>query len=140
MLRGGIMGENLNEWIRRMLQQKGWSMRELGRRSGLSHPYISNVLAGKQEPGIKFYQGMSKAFDLTLSQVERLDREGVAPNDLESLDDTLTLKEAWEAMNRLSSEEQKEVLRYMNYLISLEKSGSLPDDEGDEGDEISAKE
>lgn len=134
------MGENLNEWIKRMLQEKGWSMRELGRRSGLDPSTISRVLSGQTGATGDFYYGIMKAFDLTLSQIERLDQKGIAPDDLESLDETLTLREAWDIMSRLNSEKQKEVLRYVKYLITLEKSGSLPDDEGDEGDENSTKE
>ena len=134
------MGENMNEWIKRMLREKGWSMRELSRRSGLDPSTISRVLSGQTGATRDFYYGIMKAFDLTLSQVERLDSEGIAPDDLESLDDTLTLREAWDIMSRLNPEKQKEVLRYVRYLITLEKSGSLPDDEGDEGDENSTKE
>ncbi len=134
------MGENMNEWIKRMLQEKGWSMRELSRRAGLSAPYISNVLAGKQEPGMKFYQGIGKAFDLTLSQVERLDSEGIAPDDLESLDDTLTLREAYEIMSRLNSQQQRELIRYAWYLLTRGENalGGFESDEG--GEEKSAKE
>lgn len=137
------MGENLNEWIRRMLQEKGWSMREFCRRSGLSSGYASEVISGKVNPGPKFYQGVVKAFDLTLTQVERLDQEGIEP---ESINDApLSLREAWEIMSQLTVKQQWEVLRYMRYLMTLSDDESdefVFDDENigdEEGDEKPAK-
>lgn len=135
------MGENLNEWIKRMLQEKGWSMRELGRRSGLSGSFISRVLDQKNEPGDKFYRGIAKAFDLTADAVERLDRDGVQP---ESIDDApITLREAWEIMSKLNLRQQWELLRYARYLSTLSDGdadsfvfdGEVGDDEDQIGDE-----
>lgn len=132
------MGENLNEWIRRMLQEKGWSMRELGRRSGLSGSFISRVLDQKNEPGDKFYRGIAKAFDLTADAVERLDRDGVQP---ESIDDApITLREAWEIMSKLNLRQQWELLRYARYLSTLSDDDAdefvFDDEVGDDGDQI----
>lgn len=128
------MGENLNKWIRRMLQEKGWSVRELGRRSSLSHSYISNVMKGRQEPGIKFYRGLSDALGVSIDSIERLDREGVEPGQVDNLDDDLTLSEAMEIMKRLTPEGRKELLKYALLLTSRYLRGLEPDDEAETGE------
>lgn len=133
------MGENINTWLKRMLKDRGWSVRELGRRAGLSHGYVSNVLTGRQEPGAKFYRGIAKAFDLTIDQIERLDREGIEPDDIDALGDPMTLKEAYQIMSRLTSEQQKEALRYLRYLRSLETSAETPHESDDTTDDTPTK-
>lgn len=132
------MGENLNEWIKRMLQEKGWSIRELSRRAEMGHSTISNVLSGRHEPGDKFYRGIAKAFDLTADAVERLDRDGVQP---ESIDDApITLREAWEIMSKLNLRQQWELLRYARYLSTLSDDDAdefvFDDEVGDDEDQI----
>ena len=133
------MGENLNQWIRRMLKEKGWSMRELGRRSGLDPSTISRVLSGKTKPTGDFYYGISKAFGVTTESIERLDIEGIEPGDIGSLDEKMTLREAYDIMKRLSTEDQKELIRYAWYLLTRKDvSGFSGDEEG--GKDKSAKE
>lgn len=73
------MGEKLNKWTIDNLNSNGWSMSELARRGELNQSYVSSVLSGKSQPGSKFYVGISKAFEIPLDQIERLDREGIAP-------------------------------------------------------------
>jgi len=124
------MGEELNSWLEGMLKQTGWSVRELARRAEVSQSYTSRVLSGKQEPGAKFYRGIAKAFDLTMDQVERLDREGVEPDDLDALGDEMTLREAYEIMKRLTPDKQKDLLRYARYIKTL-PDDELPDDDDD---------
>ena len=128
------MGENLNEWIKRMLQEKGWSMRELSKRSGLSSSYVSNVVMGKRQPGIKFYQGISRAFGVSMDSIERLDREGIEPGQVDDLDDDLTLSEAIRIMEKLTPEGRKELLKYALLLTSRYLRGLEPGDEAETGE------
>jgi len=121
------MGEELNSWLEGMLKETGWSVRELARRAEVSQSYTSRVLSGKQEPGAKFYRGIAKAFDLAVSEVERLDREGVEPDSIS--DAPITLREAWQILKGLDPEKQNDLLRYARYLNTLP---SLESDDADD--------
>ena len=81
------MGEKLNQWVIDKLNTYGWSISELSRRGDLNQSYVSSVLSGKKQPGPKFYQGISKAFGVTLESVERLENSGVIPTS--RLDDPI---------------------------------------------------
>ena len=39
-----------NQWMNKTLEDRGWSARELARRAGISHTYISNIASGKRLP------------------------------------------------------------------------------------------
>lgn len=110
------MGKTLNDWLQGQLQEKGWSLRELSRRSDLSDSYISNIMSGKREPGAKFYMGVAKAFDLDAAAIERLDREGIDPGNLAAFDEAGLSAEIIRLVQALPPEEKREVLRYVIYL------------------------
>ena len=96
-------------------------MRELGRRAGISHTQISDVLSRKEEPGPKFYQGIAKAFGVPLESVEQLDENGEIP---QSRLDHPKFKELVEVGQKLTLEDLQEVLDYAIYR--LRKSKNLP--------------
>lgn len=129
------MGESLNLWVQKMLKERGWSANQLAQRAGLSGGYIRNVLSGRRQPGAKFYRGIAKAFDVTMDQIELLDQEGIEPGDIEALGDPMTLKEAYQIMSRLTSDQQKEALRYLRYLRSSETAAETPHETDDTTDD-----
>lgn len=114
-----IVSEGLNKWVYRQLQSNGWSMRELGRRGSLNPSYISGVLSGKQEPGPKFYQGVAKAFDMTLEAIEQLDRDGTLPHNRAS---EQIYQDLAEVAKKLPDEELREVLDYALYRFWKSKN------------------
>jgi len=116
-----LVSETLNKWLHQQLRVRGWSMRELARRGDLSAGYISNVLAGKQEPGAKFYQGIAQALDMTAEGIERLDQEGTIPESRKNDPDYLELLGI---AQKLQPADLKEVLDYA--LYRLRKSKNFP--------------
>ena len=113
-----LMRQDLIKWVNDQLNIKGWSMRELARRGDISSPYLSNVLSGKQEPGAKFFQGMSRAFGVTLESMERLEQVGTIPeNRLNDPD----LKDLIEIAQKLTDEDLSEVLYYATYRYNHPK-------------------
>lgn len=48
------MGNKLIPWLNEALRDRGWSQRELWRRSGVAQSTISNVLAGERSPTWEF--------------------------------------------------------------------------------------
>lgn len=117
-----IVSEGLNKWVYRQIQSNGWTMNELARRSKLSSGYVSAVLSGKKEPGPKFYQGVSKAFGLTIEAIEQLDHDGTLPHN--RADEDLS-KDLIEVTKKLSSEDLKDVLDYALYRLRRSKDQPL---------------
>ncbi len=111
------MGNELREWITQKINGYGWSISELARRSDLSVGYTSRVISGQQKPGAKFYQGVAKAFDLTLEAIERLDREGIDPV---SPDDPHTLDSILEIIKKMTPEQRRKVLEYAIFVLRQE--------------------
>lgn len=52
---------NVNS-VKELTDKKGWSERELARRSGLSNATISRIFAGKRGAGTRSIIGIRKAF------------------------------------------------------------------------------
>ena len=67
----------ISEWLEQQLQARGWSSSELARRAGISQSSVSNVLTGKQIPGLEFCKGVARALDLRTEEL--LQRAGHLP-------------------------------------------------------------
>jgi transcriptional regulator with XRE-family HTH domain len=116
------VGKALSDWVNKELKKKGWSMRELARRSKIDASTVSKVLSGEDKPGAKFYQGVARAFGYPLESIERLDREGIepfSPGPDNTLDDLAAL------VATLPQEARQEVLLFAHYL-SWRLSQNLP--------------
>ena len=66
------MSVAINEWLAEELAQRAWSSSELARRAGISQSAVSNVLAGKQVPGLEFCKAVSGDLDRPASEVLRM--------------------------------------------------------------------
>lgn len=55
---------NFQEWLAEQISKSGLSYSELGRRGGISHSRISQIINGDGLPGEKFCLAMGKALDL----------------------------------------------------------------------------
>jgi len=66
------MTTKLADWIVQELNNRGWSIRELARRSELAHATINAVLRDRSKPGINFCIGITRAFRVPPEQVFRL--------------------------------------------------------------------
>jgi len=64
--------EKLTKWIHDKLNENGWSIRELARRSNISHVTITNVLNGDRNPGAKFCLAIASGLRVPADQVLRL--------------------------------------------------------------------
>lgn len=91
-------------------------MRELARRGDLAATYVSNVLSGKQEPGPKFYMGVSKAFGLTMTQVERLAQAGEIPSKPAEIVNEIT-----QLAQELPDEEKRLVYDFAKWRVEIIK-------------------
>ena len=61
-----------SDWLSTTLDQKGWSNKELARKSGMSPAAVSQVLTGRQKPGVEFCLGVADALQEPPTKVFRL--------------------------------------------------------------------
>jgi XRE family transcriptional regulator, regulator of sulfur utilization len=66
----------LGERIRALREGMGLSLRELGDRSGVSAPMLSQVERGETSPTLAVAERIAAGLDLSLSQLLRLDEDG----------------------------------------------------------------
>lgn len=62
----------IGEWLERQLELRAWSSSELARRAGISQSSVSNVLTGKQVPGLEFCKGVAKALGMPAEELLRM--------------------------------------------------------------------
>jgi transcriptional regulator with XRE-family HTH domain len=60
------------EWLATELKTRAWSSSELARRAGISQSSVSNVLTGKQIPGLEFCKGVARALNVPADRLLRL--------------------------------------------------------------------
>jgi transcriptional regulator with XRE-family HTH domain len=89
-------------------------MREASIKAGLSDSMVGKVVGGYAPPGLAFYRGISKAFEVPL--IEVLIQAGeVDPRDLS--DDSIN-----ERYSRLAPWQQKMVLRFIESITQDDES------------------
>ncbi len=57
------------EWLKAELQDRGWSRSEAARRGGISSSILDKIINGHSRPGLNFYKGLAKAFNMSLVDV-----------------------------------------------------------------------
>lgn len=108
------MPNNLSAFLNEELTKRGWSQRELARRSGLSPTSISEVMAGVRGPGKRFCQAVAKALQIP---PERIFQEA---GIIEAPPDTLLFQELTNVAKILSEENQRKLLEYAQFLLQNE--------------------
>lgn len=114
-------------WLENGIKARGWTIRGLARRAGLTHVTISNVLNGTRNPGVEFCLGVARALREPPELVFR--RAGLLP-DREGIEDELFGRfRAY--IEALSPERREELFRYVMFLHQLEmdREANARDDE-----------
>lgn len=108
---------NLPLWLKLKMEDRNLGIRELARRTGVSHPTISEVLNGKP-PSLVTAIVLAKLFDETPETILRI--SGLLP-PISNVDEfrELLLKET----AGMSIEEQREMLAYISMKKLLKKEG-----------------
>ncbi len=104
-----------NEWLMQELESRGWSIRELARRAGITPATISNVLNEMRHPGPDFCRAVARAFGYPQTYVFRLAGLIDDPTPPE-YDPDVELLVAW--FRSLPPEERKEVLEYIQFKVA----------------------
>jgi transcriptional regulator with XRE-family HTH domain len=106
---------NFAEWIESELNQRGWSRREAARRGGISPSMLDKVISRSSKPGMRFLEGISKAFEVPLHEV-------VTRSLDEEYKDNLSFLSIFnELLNTMTDEELEEMLAYGRMKIELRR-------------------
>lgn len=73
------MSEALQNWLSQELKKRGWSGQEFARQVGLTQPYVSRILTGRQPPSANFCNRVAIALDVPPETVLRL--AGILPGE-----------------------------------------------------------
>jgi transcriptional regulator with XRE-family HTH domain len=104
------------QWLLNRLEEKGWSMSELGRRCDTTHATISRLISGERKPSPELTIRLAYALDVTPEEVFR---RVWLPSSMATGMDT---KELLEYVESLTREERAELLRYARYLYHQRRS------------------
>jgi len=101
----------LTNWLNVQVEERAWSFRELGRRSGLSSGTVSAVMTGRAFAGWDFCAGVAGALDVEPDYVFRL--AGLLPRLPESVQEE---KEVLSIVRRLPTATRSLVLTQLRAL------------------------
>ena len=114
-------------WLKAEVARRGWSLRELGRRSGLSGAAVSAVTVGSQKPGLRFCVQVAGAFSLAPEDVLR--RAGLLPPLPPSVREE---KEAVVLLRQLTPESRSAVLLQLRAMTASQSPAADATQEADE--------
>lgn len=112
------MHDKLITWMIEELKKRGWSHRELARRSGMSQPAISGTLSGDRNPGADFCIKIAQALGEPPEKLLRL--AGILPPLPASENDPL-IKEITDMIKNLPPEKREEIARFVKFLYQEHK-------------------
>lgn len=121
------MDDNLIPWIIEELERRGWSMRELARRSGLSQTHVSNVLNGVRNITFDFCAAIARP--LGRHPVELFELAGLLPTKNKLKEAKVVYGEslpAQEEIDRiialLPADRQAELLTFARFLLQQDRA------------------
>jgi transcriptional regulator with XRE-family HTH domain len=99
------------DWLSAQLDRRGWNNKELAQRSGMSPAAVSQVMTGRQKPGVEFCLGVSDALKEPPTKIFRL--AGLLP---ESKDSDEVLEDIVYYYAMLSPEARERLRRFARAL------------------------
>lgn len=106
------------EWLNAVMQERGIGVTELGRRIGVSHSAVSQILSGKNNPSPEFCNGLATALAVPPEDVFR--RAGLLPSLPAPIED-MNLTELRDVMKYLQPRERRQILEYAMMLYRLRR-------------------
>lgn len=105
--------DKFSDWLLQELDKRDWNQAELHRRSGMSRTVISDVLAGKYQPGWEFCANVAKALQLPAEIV--MSTAGLLPK----IDDSkIEIKQLIYSYEKLNAADRQTILDLMEFLLS----------------------
>lgn len=100
---------SFSEWLNQQIAGSGMTLREFGRRAGVSHATISNILGGQRGPGRNFLNAIAQVLEIPPDTVFR--KAGFLP-PIPGAEHDPTLGEILEVAKNLNPDDRLEVLDY----------------------------
>lgn len=104
------MSEELRAWLSEELERRHWSQRELARRTGFNHSFVSKTLAGDRSPSKDFCLKVAQALGEAPEKLFRL--AGILPPS----EDDPTIAELNDMIRNMPPEQRREMLKYARFL------------------------
>ncbi len=106
------MENDLASWLDNELEERGWSIREMARRAGVSHTAIASALNRKGRPSTDLCVAIADT--LGVSAIEVVQRAGILPPDPPETAAWRRLNEMW---TRLSDEDRERILEIIEAWV-----------------------
>lgn len=122
---GAVYREAVGQVTRGLRAERGWTLRDLSARSGVSVPYLSEIERGRKEPSGAILTHLARVFELPLPEflsrvAADLDRRGALPLPPDPVREPLH-----RALDELSDAETAEVAEFLAFL-RWRRSRSVP--------------
>ena len=108
---------DFSTWLITEIERRGWTYSEVGRRGGVTHARISQVISG-DKPGADFCVAVARAFDLPPEEVFR--RAGILPPTPEVDQDLQTCLWLWSQIE--DNNTKSLILAAVRAMISEERT------------------
>ncbi|HUZ02954.1 MAG TPA: helix-turn-helix transcriptional regulator [Thermomicrobiaceae bacterium] len=113
---GAAYREAVGELVRSLRSERGWTLRELSARSGVSVPYLSEIERGRKEPSGAILAQLARVFEFLLPELltrvaGEFERRGALPPPRDPEREPLR-----RALDELSDDEAGEVANFVAYL------------------------
>jgi transcriptional regulator with XRE-family HTH domain len=115
------MKNDLASWLDKELESRGWSIREMARRAGVSHTAIASALNRKGRPSAELCVAVADA--LGVPAVEVVQRAGILPPDPPETVAWRRLNEMWA---QLSDEDQERILEIVETWVRKRRRQAGP--------------
>lgn len=61
--------ERIGQRLRYLREQRGLSLRELGKRLNIAHSHLSGIETGKKKPNLELLNALARVFDVKMSEI-----------------------------------------------------------------------
>ncbi len=115
---GGLADGGLGEVLRELRELKGYSLRQVEKRSGVSNAYLSQIESGKvSEPSPRFLHKLADVYEVPYTELMKL--AGYLTSSQDSKDTTNNLLGiAMSTIDDLTADERAEVAKYIHFIRS----------------------
>jgi transcriptional regulator with XRE-family HTH domain len=109
-----------SEWIVSELERRGWSRSEAARRGGISASILDKVINESSKPGLRFFEGIARAFEMELDDILYIAYGSKNPKD-----ENPRIAKIMHLSKQLEDHEQEEIVEQIKLKIRLAKTRGI---------------
>jgi transcriptional regulator with XRE-family HTH domain len=119
--------KELADWLKQELERREWNTSDLARKAEVQPASLSRIINETREAGPNICLAIAKALHVAPERVFR--KAGLLPPEPEK---DPTIMDAIHKMSRLTPEERKEIVRYMDFVANRHKDETVEEQAGEE--------